>query len=147
LVALEAKQSDYKEDIEKFNMVLTNFLSHKDALEKKRDEKRQELATKKEEVVNFTKENEELRERVAAQQINMADVEKMLKEKEILQVNLKSISSRKQELEKTAWEYEINSSKKLSDLETVVRQFNDSCERSVHTNPSFSWFQLSPCTA
>ncbi|CAM6100680.1 unnamed protein product [Calypogeia fissa] len=129
LAALEAQQSDYKDDIGKFNMVISNFLSHKEAVEKKREEKRQELATKKEEAINMTKENEVLRERIAAQQINAADIDKMLKEKEILQVNLQSVSGRKQELEKTAWDHEINSSKKLRDLETVASQFNESCER------------------
>ncbi|CAM6097908.1 unnamed protein product [Calypogeia fissa] len=129
LAALEAQHGDYKDDIGKFNMLISNFSSHKEAVEKKREEKRQELATKKEEVVNITKETEELRGKIAAQQINAAGIEKMLKEKEILQVNLQSVSGRKQELEKTAWDHEINTSKKLRDVETVVSQFNESCER------------------
>ncbi|BBN02358.1 kinetochore protein NDC80 [Marchantia polymorpha subsp. ruderalis] len=129
LVALETKKRDFQDDIVKFNQIITGFTAHKQALEKKVNEKRQELTTKKEEVLNTLKENEELKETVAAQQINAADVEKMLKEKEILDVNLQSLMSRKEELEKAAWNFEVQSSKKLRDLETKVNQFNDSCQR------------------
>ncbi|KAL2641780.1 hypothetical protein R1flu_009367 [Riccia fluitans] len=129
LAAAETKKRDLQDDIVKFQNIISGFAGHKETLGKKVNEKKQEFATKEEEILNVQKGNEELKEMVAAQQDYVVSVERMLKEREIINLNLESVGSRKEELEKAAWNLEVQSSKMLRDLETQVGQFNDSYER------------------
>ncbi|KAL3677724.1 hypothetical protein R1sor_020680 [Riccia sorocarpa] len=129
LADAESKKKDYQDDIVKFQNIILGFAAHKQTLEKKVNEKKQEFATKEEEILKVLKGNEELKETVASQQDYAASVERMLKEKEINNLNLESVLSRREELEKLAWNLEVQSSKMLRDLETQVGQFNDGGER------------------
>lgn len=129
LVSLEAKKADFLGDKQKFNQINSSLQWHKQAAEKKLEERKQDLVAKREEKDTILVDIEELRKRIAAQEINAAEVERMQKEKEILEVNIEPVAAKEQQLRKAAWDHEIQASKKFKDLETICAEYNERCQR------------------
>lgn len=94
------------------------------ALEKKVEERKQDLVSIQTEKVQVDTRREDLRGRIAAQEINLVDVERMSKEKSKMKEILRSVSSQRDSLEKEAWDLEVKVSKKLEDLESAVRSYH-----------------------
>jgi SMC interacting uncharacterized protein involved in chromosome segregation len=74
-------------------------------------------------------ENEELKQRIAAQQINSVDVERMRKENEVLDTNLQQVVARGRELLDAAWDHEVRASTKLKELEQIVALFTQQANK------------------
>ncbi|KAJ7525790.1 hypothetical protein O6H91_17G066900 [Diphasiastrum complanatum] len=129
LAVLEQKKRDLLNDAAKFETIINNFQSHKDALQKKVEEKTQELEASKVEIASITEENENLKNQIGAQQISVSGVEKMDKESQILDVNLEAITKVVKDLEEESWNNEVQCSKTLRDLESNVKTLNDSISR------------------
>ncbi|KAG0561062.1 hypothetical protein KC19_9G034300 [Ceratodon purpureus] len=129
LVSLEAKKTDLLSDKEKFIQINSSLQWHKQAAEKKLDERREDLVAKKAERKAMQADIEELRRRIAAQEINLAEVERMQKEENLLEVNIQPIASKEQQLRKAAWEHELGSTNKAKDLEILCAEYNEHCQR------------------
>lgn len=129
LAALEARKKDFISDKAKFNQINNSLQWHKQAAEKKVEERKQELVAKRTEKEATLAESEELRKRIAAQKINAVEVERMQKEREILEVRIKPAAEKEQQLRKAEWDHEVQASKKFKDLETLSDDFNERCHR------------------
>jgi kinetochore protein NDC80 len=129
LVSLEAKKADFLSDKQKFIQINSSLQWHKQAAEKKLDERKEDLLAKKAEKKAIQADIEELRRRIAAQEINLAEVERMQKEENLLEVNIQPIASKEQQLRKAAWEHELGSTNKTKDLEILCAEYNEHCQR------------------
>ena len=99
------------------------------ALEKKLEEKKQDLSSKQVEIAEVNEENEKLRARIAAQEINLADVDKMSKEKSKIKEILRGVLAQREGLDKTVWDSEVQLSKKLEELEATLRTYHTTGDR------------------
>eukprot|EP00897_Mesotaenium_endlicherianum_P005743 jgi/Mesen1/5197/ME000258S04289 len=129
LAALESKKSDYLSDIGKFQKLIVNLQQHRQALEKKLEERKQDQAAKVAELAASAADNEELRRRIQAQEINLADVERMTKEKAKTKEILRSVTGQREALEKQVWDHEVQLAKKQEELESTVRQYHTTGDR------------------
>lgn len=129
LASLEAKKADFLSDKQKFINIITHLQWHKQAAEKKRDERKQDLLAVKAEKKAIEADIEELRERVSAQEINIAEVERMQKEEDLLQINIQPVVAKEQQLRKAAWDLELASTDKAKDLEILCAEYNEHCQR------------------
>eukprot|EP00898_Chlorokybus_atmophyticus_P008098 jgi/Chlat1/828/Chrsp104S01179 len=137
LAGLHAKKEDMERDVEKFHQLLDNLSSHKASYEKKVAHHRQDLASKESELASVIQENAGLRQRIDEQDFNVADVDRMSKEKSKLDAMLDSLSNQRAELDRAVWEQEVQVSRRLEVLEGVVRNYHTHAER----------LQLIPSTA
>ena len=99
------------------------------ALEKKIEEKKSELTSKQAEASEVRDENVEVRLRLAAQQINLADVDRMSREKSKMKEILRHVIGQREGLDKTVWDAEVLLSKKLEDLEGAVLTYHTTGDR------------------
>ena len=129
LVSLESKKADLSSDKQKFNQINSKLQWHKQAAEKKLEERKEDLIAKKAEKKAIQADIEELRQRIAAQEINLAEVERMQKEENLLELNIRPFASKEQQLHKAAWEYELGSTNKTKDLEILCAEYNEHCLR------------------
>lgn len=129
LVGLEAKKADFLSDKQKFIKIITSLQWHKQAAEKKLSERRDDLLAMKAEKKSIQAEIDELRTRVAAQEINLAEVQRMQKEEDLLQVNIQPVVAKEQQLRKAAWDLELASTEKAKDLEILCAEYNERCQR------------------
>jgi len=129
LLTQQSRNADFLSDIAKFDHINSNLQSHLQAAEKKLEDKRQELVAKKAEREAILTENEELKQRIAAQQINSVDVERMRKENEVLDTNLQQVVARGRELLDAAWDHEVRASTKLKELEQIVALFTQQANK------------------
>jgi SMC interacting uncharacterized protein involved in chromosome segregation len=98
---LEQKtKADLGVDLEKFSKLIGSLQSHKTTLQRKVAERQVELDSKQAELRSVTAVNDALRERVATQEVNTADVEHMAKEKAHLDEMLDAVSAQKEKEEK-----------------------------------------------
>ncbi|KAH9551779.1 hypothetical protein CY35_09G030300 [Sphagnum magellanicum] len=129
LLTQQSRNADFLSDIAKFDHINSNLQSHLQAAEKKLEDRRQELVAKKAEREAILTGNEELKQRIAAQQINSVDVERMRKENEVLDTNLQQVVARGRELLDAAWDYEVQASTKLKELEQIVALFTQQANK------------------
>ncbi|XP_024379688.1 uncharacterized protein [Physcomitrium patens] len=129
LTSLESKKADFLSDKQKFNTIISSLQWHKQAAEKKLQERKEDLLAKKAEKNEIQADIEELRNRIASQEINLADIERMQKEKDLLDANIQPIVAKDQQLRKAAWEHELATTNKEKDLEILCGEHNDRCQR------------------
>lgn len=72
---------------------------------------------------------EELHNRIASQEINPADIDRMQKEKDFLDANTRPVVLKDQQLRKAAWDHELASTNKEKDLEILCGEYNERCLR------------------
>ncbi|XP_024520662.1 kinetochore protein NDC80 homolog [Selaginella moellendorffii] len=142
LAVLESKKADFLNDVAKFTTIISNFQSHKEASLKKMEEKREDLLALKTEASNIAEENEALRQRIGAQQLSVAGVEKMDKESQILETRLHAVSKAAQELQKEAWDKEVQSANMLREVEDVVITYNTGSARLKNMYPELEARQV-----
>lgn len=129
LVSLESKKTDFFSDKKKFSEINSRLLWHKQAAEKKLEERKEDLLAKNAERKALQADVEELRGRVGAQEINLAEVERMQKEENLLEVNIRTIASKEQQLRKGGWDYELASTNKVKNLDVLLAEYNEHCQR------------------
>lgn len=66
---------------------------------------------------------EELRQKIAVQHLNSIDVERMRKEKEVMETNLHQVQNRVHELREAALDNEVQASTKLKELQQIAVDF------------------------
>eukprot|EP00899_Mesostigma_viride_P019184 jgi/Mesvir1/27267/Mv07103-RA.1 len=124
LTALQAKHAALSTDIEKFRVLLDNLSQHKAAAVARHAEKASELAAKEADLAALVRENGALRERVAAQDYNLADIERMSMDKKKEEGVLAAVTGQRDALQKDMWDMEVQASRRLEDLEALVRSYN-----------------------
>ncbi|KAH9317020.1 hypothetical protein KI387_018789, partial [Taxus chinensis] len=121
---LNQKKAVTAEDVNKFHFIINNLSSKKDALEKSLVERKQEMETKNVEIEKLTKEIEELKQQVESQGINIRDYEKMNREYQSIEADIRIVEDSRNQWEKKAWELESSASKKLKELEGAIDRYN-----------------------
>nr|XP_024389802.1 kinetochore protein NDC80 homolog [Physcomitrium patens] len=102
---------------------------HKQAAEKKLEARKGDLVDKKAEKTVIQADIEELHNRIASQEINPADIDRMQKEKDFLDANTRPVVLKDQQLRKAAWDHELASTNKEKDLEILCGEYNERCLR------------------
>eukprot|EP00850_Spirogloea_muscicola_P004085 SM000017S02825 [mRNA] locus=s17:521823:524911:+ [translate_table: standard] len=102
---------------------------HKVALEAKVAERHEELGVRSAELAAAGTENEALRARVAAQSVNLADAERMGRERSAAETALRGVAGQLEELERAVWAAEVQLSRRLEELEAAVRLYHTTGDR------------------
>eukprot|EP00249_Psilotum_nudum_P004414 c17941_g1_i1 orf=37-1290(+) len=149
LNVLDKKKSDLLSDIGKFNLIISNFTSHKQSIEKKVEERKQELEAKQAEALRITEENDLLKQQVSAQQINIVDYERMLRESQRVEEELRFARNLRAEREQESWEKEIQTSRRLKELENAclgpnskIRRLLSLCLYDISALKAFNLYPL-----
>lgn len=129
LVALERKKADFLSDIAKFHKLIASLQQHKQALGSKLEERTADLAHKEAELAAVRADNISLRERIAAQEINLADVERMSKERSRMEEVVRSVGQQREVLEKSVWDAEVQLAKQQEVLDSIVRLYHSTGDR------------------
>lgn len=129
LVALERKKGDFLSDIAKFQKLIASLQQHKQGLGSKLEERKADLTHRDAELAAVRTDNASLRERIAAQEINLADVERMSKERARMEEVLRSVSQQREALDKAVWDSEVQLAKQQEALDCVVRLYHSTGDR------------------
>ncbi|ORX94356.1 hypothetical protein K493DRAFT_203556, partial [Basidiobolus meristosporus CBS 931.73] len=124
LVAAQKEHDILKSDTEKFTEYLNHLQSKKEKLQDSNVALTEEVQSKEQELGQLEEEKADLQRQVDEQEISMTDVERMNAERDQLSKNLNTANSRLEEINKTSWEKEIETQKKLDDVERVIQEFN-----------------------
>jgi SMC interacting uncharacterized protein involved in chromosome segregation len=119
----QSKKAVYLSDITKFDHINSNLQCGLQAAEKKQEERKQEFLAMKMEREAILAEIEELRQKIAVQHLNSIDVERMRKEKEVMETNLHEVQNRVHELHEAALDNEVQASTKLKELQQIAVDF------------------------
>jgi kinetochore protein NDC80 len=123
LMIQQSKKAVYLSDITKFDHINSNLQCGLQAAEKKQEERKQELLAMKMEREAILAEIEELRQKIAVQHLNSIDVERMRKEKDVMETNLHQVQNRVHELREAALDNEVQASTKLKELQQIAVDF------------------------
>lgn len=123
--ALEKKKNEHLQDLAKFENYIQSLEGYEKDLKQMADSKKHELETRRQDIEHFTKEKEELEERVSNQELSAIDVDRMNMEKKKLQEDLEQLGKQKDQVNEKIWNEEMNVSKKIEEVEAVIRTCND----------------------
>ncbi|GLJ56049.1 hypothetical protein SUGI_1203390 [Cryptomeria japonica] len=126
---LNQKKALIAEDVNKFHLIIDNLSSKKDTLEKRLAEQRQELEDNIVQIEQSRKENEELKQQVGSQDVNIRDYQKMKREYQIIEADIRIAEESRNHWEEKAWELEVSASKKLKELEWAIDRYNQDIVR------------------
>lgn len=129
LVAATAARDECARDKAKFEAALENMRAAKVTCARKLEERKAELASKKQQLADVLQDNDQLRGQIANQSLSRADVNRLLAERGKLKGVLDSVVGAREGLEKRAYDQELQVECSLKDLEESVRQYNLAAHR------------------
>eukprot|EP00854_Cymbomonas_tetramitiformis_P004242 gene4242-5224_t len=147
LEELSKSKTDLLNEVEKLNKMIAHLQKQKGALEQKVAEEQEDIQSKQavtgvrregdaqEEVRHVAAESVVLRERLAVQEVNAADVERMCKEKAHLEAHAKSVQAHKDRAHKSQWDLEVRVEKQMEVLETALWEYQ-TCGKKLQVLPS-----------
>ncbi|KAK9767830.1 kinetochore-associated Ndc80 complex subunit ndc80, variant 2 [Basidiobolus ranarum] len=124
LIAAQKEHDILKSDTEKFTEYLNHLQSKKEKIKEANVTLDGEVHSKEQEFAQLEEEKATLQKQVDEQEISMTDVERMNAERNQLSKNVNTANMRLEEINKTSWEKEIETQKKLDDVERVIQEFN-----------------------
>lgn len=125
LDALRSQKAGLAEDIDKLCEMVNRYQDHAAACAKKVEEKKTDLAARQAERATVETENAGIQEKLNAQQANSKEYNRLIRESQLLGEDLHSLHTQAEELTKMEWDLEVQASRKLKDVETVVSSFNE----------------------
>jgi kinetochore protein NDC80 len=124
LETLRDTTRDLSGDIDKFRKLIANLQTHKQQLIKKLAERTSEAEAKKRELEGATLERDQLQRIFDAQDLSAADVERMNKDRNMLEETLSQAVAQKETAQAAVWQLEVEISKKFEELDRIVHTFN-----------------------
>lgn len=131
LETLQEQRATLVSDQDKFDKFLVSVRDHKANHERKLSEHKQELETREQELSALESERSELLSVLEKQELSAQDVERITRDRTQLEESLRSVAMRKEGLDKTVWEREMNAAKSLEELEKTVNAYHKQAEK-VH---------------
>jgi len=129
LDAAQQRRAELMSDAEKFDKLIENLQSLKATLQRKLQERQQDLASKQEALAAVNAENEGLRARIAAQPVNKADINRMIMERSKQKEVLEAVSSQAEELEQKTHQQEVQIVAALKSLDANASRYNQMAHR------------------
>eukprot|EP00164_Ancoracysta_twista_P008580 GFYU01012446.1.p1 GENE.GFYU01012446.1~~GFYU01012446.1.p1 ORF type:complete len:596 (+),score=258.35 GFYU01012446.1:138-1925(+) len=129
LTVITGKCNDFKSDIEKFKKLIDSLQQHKASLEAKLEEKNEEFALRQKEMAALKSEKEQLAQRLAVQEQNAVDLQKMTSERTMLEESLRNVEDQKAQIDQSNWNVEVTINKKMEEASRGIQGFNNKCER------------------
>ncbi|CAA0839035.1 Unknown protein [Striga hermonthica] len=126
---LEQEKAVLEKDITKFNIMIEQLLSHLTEVQKKLEEKGKAVEAKVEDRKKICEENEELKKRVEEQGINLRDAERMKRELQAVERDIKETESARNGWEEKIWELDPEIGHRFKDLERLVMEGNQAIRR------------------
>jgi kinetochore protein NDC80 len=124
LSEFHSRRANYLSDLQKFTKLIEQVQAHKATLIRKLEEKKQELKERKEAMENMKLEKASLDKALSEQQITPFEVQRMNHQRQMCDEALQLLSKQKETVQNDIWQAEMQVSKKLSDVEHNVREFN-----------------------
>ena len=121
---LERERDVLVEDCKKFESVVESFKEQVAAMEGKLRDWAKELEAKERESKRICEENNELQKRIDGQAVNPRDVERMRRELQAVERDIREAENGRNAMEEKAWELEAEIAQKLKDLEVMAEQCN-----------------------
>ena len=121
---IEKERALLRDDIKKFDVMIESWKDKLISTEKLLKEKEEGLEAKIGENQRISKENEELRTRIASQVMNVRDAERMKKELQAVERDVVETEIGRNILEEKSWELDADINRKMRELESLVEQAN-----------------------
>ncbi|KAK9828671.1 hypothetical protein WJX72_001447 [[Myrmecia] bisecta] len=129
LLAARAKKEEHISDREKFHKLIENLQNHKQTLLRKTQERQADLKSKQDQLLAASQENEEMKEKIAAQTVNRDDVIRMNNERTKQAEILQSVAASREALERRVSEQEVQVEHRLDELDAAVQVYNTAADR------------------
>ncbi|KAK9760744.1 kinetochore-associated Ndc80 complex subunit ndc80, partial [Basidiobolus ranarum] len=129
LVAAQKECEILKLDTEKFTEYLEHLHSKKKKLHEANSLLSNEVLLNEQKLTQSEEDKAILQKQVDEQQVSIIDMERMNTERDQLTKTLKSVNAKLDEVNQISWEKEIESLKKLDDVERAIQEFNSSSYR------------------
>lgn len=126
---LERERDLLVEDNKKFESVVESFKEQVGAMEAKLRDWEKELEAKQRENRRICEENEELERRIEGQAVNARDVERMRRELQVVERDVREAENGRNVMEEKAWELEADIGKRLKESETTAEQCNQAMRK------------------
>lgn len=129
LEALEADKVALAEDVHKFESVVKTWSAKVTEREQALMNLRKEEEVKLMDAQHLAAENQELLKKVQAQAVNVRDVDRMHRDKQVVENDISKLENGNATLEEKGWELEAALVTKLEELETIAEQCNQALKR------------------
>jgi len=129
LVALQKKQGELVSELDRSNKAVTNLETQKISLQDKIEERKKDVRSKKGELERMNANMTDLREKIAVQEVNAADVERMTYEKNHLEETLQQVTSQRERLENSHRDQESQVEETMASLENSIRDYHTAARR------------------
>lgn len=126
---LERERDLLVEDNKKFESVVESFKEQVGAMEAKLRDWEKELEAKQRENRRICEENEELERRIEGQAVNARDVERMRRELQVVERDVREAENGRNVMEEKAWELEADIGRRLKELEAMAEQCNQAMRK------------------
>ncbi|KJE89085.1 hypothetical protein CAOG_00634 [Capsaspora owczarzaki ATCC 30864] len=128
LEAIEARRKLMVSDKDKFLKYVQNLEQHKVANERKLDDHAQEVTAAKRELDQLHQDRAQLQAQIDAQDMSPADVERITKERQQVDEALRAAVVAREEMERIAWEREMQVTRKIAEMEQMISAYNKLAE-------------------
>lgn len=139
---LEQEKAALEKDVMKFHMIIEQLDGHLVEVQKKLEEKDQELEVKVEERKRISEENEELKRKIEEQCINFRDAERMKRELQALDRDIEETEAARNGWEEKIWELDSEMGRKFKELEGLAMECNQAIRRFFFSVPHLNFPQI-----
>ncbi|KAG2483652.1 hypothetical protein HYH03_017455 [Edaphochlamys debaryana] len=129
VVAAQAAREEQLLDGQKFEQLIQNLQGLKQTLTRKLSEKKADLSARQDQIAGAVAEVEGLRQRVAGQTVNKADLNRMIMERHKQQEMLDSEKAKCADMECKVHEQEVQMVRTLTGLDATVERYNKLAHR------------------
>ncbi|GFR50162.1 hypothetical protein Agub_g12327 [Astrephomene gubernaculifera] len=125
----QQRRAEQVADNEKFESLIQQLQGMKQSLTRKLSERKSDFQARQDQVAAAMAEVEQLRQRVASQTVNKADVKRMIMERKKQAEALQSEQAKCEEMERKVHEQEVQIVRGLTALESTVERYNKLAHR------------------
>lgn len=129
VAAARQQRDDALLDGQKFEQLIQSLQGVKQSQQRKLSERKQDLAARQEQIAAAAAEVEALRQRVAGQTVNKADMNRMIMERTKQSEVLESERAKVEEMERKVHEQEVQMVRVLTSLESTAERYNKLAHR------------------
>ncbi|PNW86849.1 hypothetical protein CHLRE_02g098300v5 [Chlamydomonas reinhardtii] len=129
VVVAQQQREEQLVDMQKFEQLIQNLQGLKQTLTRKLSEKKSDLQAKQDQIAGAVADVEQLRQRVASQTINKADLNRMIMERNKQNEMLNSEKEKCEQMECKVHEQEVQIVHRLTALESTVERYNKLAHR------------------